>query len=134
MELAPNFSRDGRTSFVVLNGWEIDTIIAEMQDAVANGACDKQDSDAYGRHCTVWEKYKTKTDLDDDCETCVEVAFTVTRYQTYYRGDYYTPDSVDEDVRVELDEITATYTDGASHPLKDEQVARIKAKIEREVA
>lgn len=135
MDLAPNFSRDGRTSFAVLNDWEIDQVVKDIRAEIEGRDPYDMDGENNGKHGISYEKYGTLTNLDDNLDTYVEAVVKVTRWTTYDEGDYYTPGGeYDDKVEVELYSITATDEDGDSHPLKDEQVARIKARIEREVA
>lgn len=135
MDLAPNFSRDGRASFAVLNDWEIDQVVKDIRAEIEGRDPYDMDGENNGKHGISYEKYCTTTYFDGVFGAYVETTLKVTRWTTYDEGDYYTPGGeYDDKVEVELYSITATDESGDSHPLKDEQVARIKARIEREVA
>lgn len=125
MELRANWANDGRTAFAVLNAREIDAIVAEMRDVIEMEHYQRQDCDGN----IIRERYNTIAFLDRNCEQSAEIDFKVTRYQTVYKGDYYTPDDADEEISVELNGIAVYDERDVPHPVTAEQWQEIERRV-----
>lgn len=127
MTLAPNFVQAGG-AFAVLNDWEIDAVVRDITRAVNDADFVKEYEEHTGHNrCIIYRDYAIDVEILDDA--VLTAKFRTTTYQQVYRGDYYTPDEVDEQTTFELMGVNVDDERGRSHPLKNEQWQEIERRV-----